>query len=46
MFRTELHVKYYIYIIFSIGLGDLLAKPWRSIQWTAEYVEICDNCYY
>jgi len=21
-------------------LGDFLEKPWRNIQWTAEYVEI------
>lgn len=31
-------------MILPTGLEDLLAKPWRSIQWTAEYVEICLIC--
>ena len=32
------------YISFLLAdLGELLPKPWRNIQWTAEYVEICGN---
>lgn len=30
-------------VYFHAGLGDLLAKPWRNIRWTAEYVETFGN---